>query len=153
MGALLGIQIIAAIISVVKDFRYPFSNANRVTGLIGKVPAGERMVTDYWAMNTISAFANRSIYCVDMQKEISFVLWGTDLGAMLKKPYRYTEGVQNYFQQNGVSQLYMISCGSPAVIGKVDPQLDKEFKTELVDRVEGAIEKGGNLYLYKISSK
>jgi hypothetical protein len=27
------------------------------------------------------------------------------------------------------------------------------YKFELVDRIDGAIEKGGNLYLYKISSR
>lgn len=153
IGGLLSLQIIAAVISVVKDWKYTFSNASRVNELILRVPPNEKAVTDYWAVNTISTFADRSFFCIDLQKEISYVQWATDLGNMSKKPYRYMEGVQNYFHQTGVSRVYMISCGSPPVLFNADPQLNKVYDVELVYKIEGAIEKGGNLYLYKIERK
>lgn len=153
VAVLLGVQIIASLLSVVKDIRYPFSNASRVNELIAKVPPNERTVTDYWAVNTISTFANRSFYCIDIQKEISFVQWATDLKNMSSKPYRHTDGVTNYFQRTGVNSLYMISCDGPDVLAKLDAQLAKVFKLELAYKIGGAIEKGGNLYLYKISSR
>ena len=153
VASLLGVQIIASLVSVIKDIRYPFSNASRVNELIAKVPPNERAVTDYWAVNTIATFADSSFFCVDIQKEISYVQWATDLKNMVAKPYRYTDGVQNYFQRTGVNSLYMISLGAPDVLASVDAQLAKVFKFELAYAIEGAIEKGGNLYLYKISSR
>jgi len=103
-------------------------------------------------MNTIAAFADRPFYCVDLQKEISFIQWNSDLGSMQNRRYRYFEGVKNLFQTNGLNKVYMISTGSPAVLFKVDSQLFKSYQVKLIDKREGAIEKGGNLYLYQINS-
>jgi hypothetical protein len=153
LSGLLVIQVVAGVISVAKDIKYPFSHANRVNELIQQVPDNGNAVCDYWALNTIAAFADRPFYCVDLQKETSFLLWGPDMENMFRSPYRYTEGVKNYFQLRGVNRLYMISTGAPQVLTRVDPQLFKSFDVVLVHSIEGAIEKGGNLYLYKISSR
>ncbi len=45
----------------------------------------------------------------------------------------------------------MISTGSLENLLKVDAQLADSFRIREVDRRDGAIEKGGNLYLYEIS--
>lgn len=151
--ALLFIQLIAGSIFVVQDIRYPFSNANKVTELMKQVPTGEKVVTDYWALNAVSAFADRPLYCVDMQKEISFVMWGPELGEMLKNPYRYYDGVTHYLKQAGVDQLYMISFATPELLFKTDPKLESAYQVEVAAQTAGAIEKGSNLYLYRVSSK
>ena len=153
VGSLLGLQIVAASISVVKDFRFPFSNASRVNEVIARVPPGERAVTDYWAVNTISTFADRPFYCIDLQEEISFLQWGVDLGKMSNKPYRYTDGLRHLFGQTGRTKVYLISGKMPEMLFKEDTQLDKTYQVKLVYKIEGAIEKGGNLYLYKIERK
>jgi hypothetical protein len=148
----LTVQLIGSVFIISKDIRYPFSNAYKVNELLKEVPGNDGTVTDYWAMNTISAFADRSFYCVDLQKEISFVKWNSDLGMMQNKQYRYFEGVKNLFQKKAISSVYMISTGSPLVLSRVDPQLFKLYQVKLIDKRDGAIEKGGNLYLYRINS-
>lgn len=150
--SLLMIQVITGFVMVSKDIRLPFSNASRVNELLNTPPPHARIVTDYWAMNTISAFADRPIYCVDIQREISFVIWGPELGNALKKPNRYADGIKNLFQKEGIDKLYMISTGSPGALQRADQQLFRSYKVVVIDKREGAIEKGGNLYLYQISS-
>ncbi len=152
VNAFLIIQLIGGVFIVSKDIRLPFSNAYRVNELLKEVPGNEKTVTDYWAMNTISAFADRPFYCVDLQKEIFFVKWNSDLGIMQNRQYRYFEGVKNLFQKERINKVYMISTGSPTVLFKVDFQLFKSYQVKLIDKREGAIEKGGNLYLYQINS-
>ena len=147
---LLVLQLITGVFMVVKDVRLPFSNAFRVNEVLSTPPAGSRVVTDYWAMNTISAFADRSIYCIDIQREISFVLWGPELAAALKKPNRYYDGVRNIFEKEGLQEVYIVSTGSPQMLDRADPKLFKAFKVRLVKKIGGSVEKGGNLYLYQV---
>jgi hypothetical protein len=152
VNAFLIVQMMGSFFTISKDIRQPFSNAYRVNELLREVPANEKTVTDYWAMNTISAFMDRPFYCVDLQKEISFVKWNSDLGRMQARQYRYFDGVKNLFQKNGLNKVYMLSTGPPPVLFKVDSQLFKSYQVKLIDKREGAIEKGGNLYLYQINS-
>jgi hypothetical protein len=152
INSLLVLHLITGVFMALKDIRLPFSNAYRVTELLKVPPENARIVTDYWAMNPISAFADKPIYCIDIQREISFVLWGPELGNMLKKSYRYFEGVQDLFQKERISKVYMISTGSPETLNRADPQLFKTYQVILIDKRGGAIEKGGNLYLYQIST-
>ena len=147
------VQIVGAAFLVTADLRSPFSNAFRVNEFLQKPPAGSRVVTDYWAMNAISAFADKPIYCIDIQREISFVLWGPELGNMLKRPYRYYDGFSHLFQQENRDSAYMISTGSPEILQRVDRKLFESFTVDLVDKKEGAIEKGGNIYLYLVRGK
>jgi len=147
------IQLLGSVFIITKDIRLPFSNAYRIKELLKEVPNNKRTVTDYWAMNTISAFADTPFYCIDLQKEIAFVKWNSDLGTMQNKQYRYFEGLKNLFQKEDLNEVYMISTGSPAVLFRVDSQLFKSYQVKLVDKREGAIEKGGNLYLYQINGE
>lgn len=151
INGLLVVQLIASILSIVNDARKPFSNAYRVVELLDKPGRGQVVVTDYWAMNPIAAFGDRSIYCIDVEKDLSFVLWGPDLGKMFAKSNRYATGVKNLFRRHGIHTLYMISTGSLEALGRVDAALQTQYRVELVDKRDGAIEKGGNLYLYRIS--
>ena len=47
----------------------------------------------------------------------------------------------------------MISTGSPEILQRVDRKLFESFTVDLVDKKEGAIEKGGNIYLYLVRGK
>jgi hypothetical protein len=152
VNTLLILQIIGGIFIVQKDIRLPFSNANKINELLKEVPPNEKIVTDYWALNTISAFTDKPFYCIDMQKEMSFILWGRDIVEMQKRPNRYCDGINNYFKKEKVRKLYMVSTGVLQSLSAVDSKLLTSFQIVLVDKREGAIEKGGNLYLYQISS-
>ena len=72
--------------------------------------------------------------------------------AMAHNSGPFTDGLKNLFKKEGLSQVYMISTKSPENITELDDQLFKSFKVQLMDKREGAIEKGSNLYLYRISS-
>ena len=153
LNSLLIIQIAGGAFAIVKDTRYPFSNLYRVNEFLNQIPGNEKSVTDYWTLNAIAAFADRSFYCIDMQKEISFVLWNKELEEVLKKKDRYTEGISNYFVKEAISKLYMISTASPGTLLRTDPQLFITYRVILINKAEEAIEKSGNLYLYQVSSR
>ena len=151
-NCLLIVQAITGLFMVARDISLPFSNAYKVPELLRSPASGERIVTDYWAMNTISAFADKSMYCIDIQREISFVLWGPELGDALKKPHRYFDGVKNLFHKEKLNKIYMISTGPPEMLRKADPKLFEAYSVVVTDKRVGAVEKGGNLYLYEITN-
>ena len=153
VNVLLIIQLAGGIFAVVKDIRYSFSNSYKIAELLKQVPADEKLVTDYWGLNTISAFLDRPAYCIDIQKEVSFIKWDKDLREMIEKKYRYYDGISDYFQKGKINSVYMLSTGSPATLSQDDPQLSKSYHVVLVNKIEGAIEKYSNLYLYRINKQ
>ena len=152
VNILLIVQAITGFYMAAKDVKLPFSNAYKVPELLIMPTPQTRVVTDYWAMNTISAFADQSIYCIDIQREISFVLWGPELGDALKKPNRYFDGVKSLFERENLNKIFMISTGSPEMLMRADPKLFQAYRVVVTDKRIGAIEKGGNLYLYEITA-
>jgi hypothetical protein len=150
VNSLLVIQGIAAGVAIGADSRRPFSNFNRVGELVNKVPVNEKIVVDYWGLNAIAAFMDRPFYCIDLKKEVSFLLWDSDMAKAMKNNYRYTEGA-DYLEEKGVDKFWMVSNGSPAELSKVDTRFATAWRVELADKIEGAIEKGGNVYLYKVN--
>ncbi|RFM27807.1 hypothetical protein [Deminuibacter soli] len=151
--ALLCIQLLAAIPALARDWQYPFSNDYRVHELLQQIPAQEKAVTDYWALNTISAYADKPFYCADLQKEVAYILWTSEFSAMLHRPHPFYNGVKTYCTQQGIQQVYLLSVLSPVQLQQADALLFTAYKVNLVDKREGAIEPGSNLYLYKISGQ
>ncbi len=152
VNLLLTVQATAGIFMVWKDIRLPFSNSYRVVEMVGKVPPNEKIVTDHWALNTVCAYIDTPFYCLDLQKTASFVLWGIDMPELIKYPYRYYNGSTRFFElNNAVTSFYMVSMEPPAVLFALDPKFFSAFQVQLVGKVEGAIEKSSNIYLYKIN--
>ncbi|MCM3877107.1 MAG: hypothetical protein NEA02_11890 [Thermoanaerobaculia bacterium] len=148
--ALLVVQVVGGMFSTWKDIQLPFANLFRVVELIKEVPPDSRLVTDYWTMNAYVAFTDKPVYCVDMQRELSFILWDRSLAEALKSEARYSSGFREIFRQRGPNAVHMVSLGSPQKLVRVDPELDKAFRVVLIDKREGAIDKGSDLYLYRI---
>lgn len=146
------LQIAGAAIAVSQDLKRPFSNAGFVSSMLKKVPYGNPAVTDYWCLNNLSAYINKPFYCVDFQKEKTFLRWDQEMSAMLKKKNRYSDGIKTYMRKMNTDTVYMISIQSPEKINSLDRQLNRFFSVKLIDQRTGAIEKGGDLYLYIISS-
>jgi hypothetical protein len=153
INIMLFIQIIAGVFAVAKDIRYDFSKSYQVNELIGEVPPGKRVVSDYWALNTIAAFRDTAFYCVDLKKDLSFMLWDKELALTLKDSSRIYHGVQYVFEKEKINELYMISTASEKLLMYIDKQLFNAYNVELADKREGAIEKTSNLYLYHISTR
>ena len=153
IGFLLFVQLIGGVFSAIKDVRHPFSHAHQVKEILNQVPKGEKVVTDYWALNAVAAFIDKKMYCIDLGKEIFYLQWNSELGEICKKPYRYSDGVQKLFKDEGLKKVYMISTGSPSMLRNIDKQLYKSYKVELLEKREEAIEKGGGVYLYYIKQK
>jgi hypothetical protein len=151
VNGLLIIQLTGGVFAAVKDIRHPFSNSCKVNELLAKIPAGEKIITDYWTLDAVAAFADKPFYCIEMQKEISFVVWNRELGEVLKKRSRYIEGINNLFQKEGINKVYMLSIGLTETLLKADQQLATSYHVILIDKREGAMEKSSNLYLYRIS--
>ena len=153
VNGLLVLQLCGSIQPIIEDIRFPFSNANHVSELIDEVPGGEKIVTDYWTLNAVAAFADKPFYCIDLQKEISFIIWDGHLKAMLEKKTRFTEGIEKLQREERINSLYMVSVNPPDILSRVDSLLEKRYQVSLVDKREGAIERSSNLYLYKINSR
>lgn len=153
INVLLLFQLLAGVYAVIQDIRFPFSNAYRVKELLQEVPPAEKMVTDYWALNTVSAYADESLYCIDIKREGSFISWGPDLAAINTDPDRYYNGIHTFFEKEKVNKVYMVSTVWPEKLMEVAPKLWRQYKVALLDKREGAIDKGGNLYLYLIKEK
>jgi len=151
LHTLLAIQLAAGVFAVIGDIRRPFSNLYRIDELVREVPPGERLVTDYWTMNGYVAYLDRPAYCVDIGREISFVTWGPDITVVQDNPRRYTDGFRRFFQKEHPPEVYMITQGSPRMLDKVDTNFSRSFDVRLVDSREGAIEKGSDIFLYKIT--
>jgi len=151
LDSLLAIQFAAGIFAVTRDIRLPFSNLYRIDELAREVPPRSRLVTDYWTMNGYVAYLDTPAYCIDVGRELSFVTWGPDITVIQNNPHRYTSGADKLFQQERKQEIYMISSGSPQTLDQADSCFSRSFHVMLIDKREGAIEKGGNLYLYKIT--
>lgn len=150
---LLLIQIAGGIIAVSKDIKYPFSNSYKVNELLKLVPPQEKIVTDYWCLNNLSAFTDKQYYCVDLQREASFLLWNRELAAALKRTDRYSSGIISFMNKESVRKTYMISIQRLEKLSQLDSNLSTLFNVKLIDKREAAIEKGSNLYLYEINLK
>jgi hypothetical protein len=144
--------LLAGVFAVIQDIRLPFSNFYRTGELVKEIPPSERMVTDYWTMNGLVAYIDKPVYCVDLEKDISFIVWGPEMAVVQNNPIRYTPGLQHLFSKEGLTSVYYLSLNSPQVLSRVDPQLSRTFHVQLIDAREGAIERGSNLYLYKITN-
>lgn len=101
---LLIIQVIAGAFAVIKDIKLPFSNSSRVKELAESVPRGNEIVTDYWCLNTLSAFMDKEYYCVDLQKQVSYLLWTRELGKMIQAPSSYSNGMNRFFREKKLTR-------------------------------------------------
>jgi hypothetical protein len=151
LNILLTMQLIAGVFAVSKDIRLPFSNLYRVDELVKEVSSHEKIITDYWCLNTLEAYTDKPFYCIELQKEMSFILWNKEFATAQNTPNRFFKGVKNLFEKEGIKKVYMISIHSTLELFQLDSQLSRSFSVKLIDKREGAIEKGSNLYLYQIS--
>ena len=150
---LLVVQVVAGLFAAWKDVREPFSNLFRIVDLVREVPPDSRLVTDYWTMNAYSAFVDKPIYCVDMRRSLSLILFDRSLAEALKDEARYSAGFREIFRQDRPKAVYMVSLSSPEKLGRIDRDLEQAFHVAVVDRRVGAIDRNGDLYLYRITPR
>ena len=151
LNAFLLVQIAGGVFAAYKDVRLPFSNMYQVSALLKEVPPGEPWVTDYWTMNAIEAYTDQPAYCIDVHKNLSFVLWDGTMAALQKTSNRYSAGLVLLFKTDTIRSVYMITQSTLPMLLERDPGLSAAYRITLIDKREGAIEKGSNLYLYRIS--
>ena len=73
------------------------------------------------------------------------------MAAMQGNPHRYIDGLTRYFGKEKLKEVYIITLGSPKALDRADTGFSSTFHLQLIDSREGAIEKGSDLYLYKIT--
>lgn len=150
VNLLLAAQLVGGVFAFSADIRRPFSYSYAVTDILKEIPAGERWVTDYWTMNTVEAYTDHPAYCVDMQRSLSFILWAKDIADMQKKPNRFTDGFNRLFAAGHDRSIYMVTHASLPALMRNDRQLASSYRFSLVDSRVGAIDKGSDVYLYRI---
>ena len=149
INILMGIHVVAGVFTISKDIRLPFANSYRVNELINEVPRNEKIVTDYWCVNTISAFSDTVFYCIGLDSMPTFLQWKKEFDT--RSPGVYLNSIEKLFEKEGLKKIYLVSTYSPRIIFELDPQLEKSFQLKMIDKREGALHKWGNLYLYEIS--
>jgi glycosyltransferase involved in cell wall biosynthesis len=150
VNLLLIAQLAGGAFAYVQDLQRPFSYSKELTDVLGKVPPGEKWVTDYWTMNTVVARTDRPAYCVDMEKDLSYILWASDIALMQRRPYRYTDGLNHLFAQGKFPAIYMITHAPLSALEQADTKLASSYRLSVVDSRVGAIDRGSDLYLYRI---
>jgi hypothetical protein len=73
--------------------------------------------------------------------------------SMLKKNDRYSNGLLTLLKNESLKKVYMISIYPLERLYQSGKQLPILFRIDLIDKKEGAIEKGSDLYLYEINLK
>jgi hypothetical protein len=146
------LQVIGGIIAISKDIRHPFSNGNKVNELLKNI-LNEKIVTDYWCLNNLATFTDKPFYCIETQKDQLYLLWNTELSTALKKSDRYSSGISKFMGMTSTDKIYMLSTQRLEKLQRLDEKLFSLYIVTLFDKREGAIEKGGDLYLYEIKVK
>lgn len=146
------LQLPGSIIAISRDIRHPFSNGYRINELVKNLPE-EKIVADYWCLNKLAAFTDKSYYCIETQKKQSYLLWNSELDSALDKTDRYSTSVGDYMKKQMIKNVYLFSTQRLEKLQRLDGKLFSMFNVSVVDKREGAIEKGGNLYLYEITYK
>ncbi|WP_325579010.1 hypothetical protein [Dinghuibacter sp.] len=139
---LMALQLPGGVFAVWQDWNRPFSRASAAPSLVGEVPAGDRVVCDYWALNPLAAYTDSAFFCIDLGESRRFLRWDGDFAARLRRPDRYVAGARPLGRP-----LYLVSTLAPAELQRV---AGPDFRVRLVDFRDGAIEKGSDLYLYEV---
>jgi len=149
INILLGIQVVAGVFTITKDIRLSFCNFHRVNELLKEVPVNEKIITDCWCVNTISAFTDTAFYCIGLDSMPAFLQWKKE--SKTRDPGVYLNSIKKLFEKEDLKKIYLVSTYSPSIISELDPQLENLFHLKMIDKREGAIDKWGNLYLYEIN--
>jgi len=151
VNTLLFIQVIAGIIAISGDIRYPFSNVGYANEMLKEVPAGGRLVTDFLGADVLSAYnTGKAFYCVELQRELSFTQWKIAYVDIRRIPGFYCKGMKALFKRENLMEAYLITLYSREALSRIDKTLLQAFQLELVDEHGGSIEKWSNLYLYRV---
>lgn len=149
---LLGIQLAAGMVACCIDIRYPFSNAAKVSTLLASVPDRVMIVSDYWCLNNLAAYADGPFYCIELNRECAYILWNRDMADAMKAATPYTNGLDSFFANNRqYKEVYMLSANSPEKLKQQDKMLGMHYQLQLVRAFTGAVERYSNVYLYRIS--
>lgn len=147
---LLAFQLCGSIVALPKDMHHPFSNAYRVNEILQQVPKGDSLVSDYWCLNNVAAYADKPFYCIELNKRVSFLLWDKQLASVTGTHHAYTDGLNHLFQATHLAHVWMISSNPPDELVRKDALLTPAYQVQLVKQIEGAIEPHSDLYLYNI---
>lgn len=146
-------QIAGSLVAVPADIKKTFSHASKVKEVTDKLPPGETVATDYWCLNNLSAFTAKPYFCVGLNKEVSYILWDEAFAKSISAPLIYTTGFDLLFSQTKKNDITFLSTNDPGGIAWNDTLVNSRYKIELKESFTGAIDKGGNMYVYKVSRK
>lgn len=152
VNILLAIQIIGCTIAVTKDIRYPFSMAYKAGEVLKEVPAGGKIVTDFWCVDMLSTYTGKAFYCIDIQREFSFLQWKVEYRMLLEAHDSYYNGMKELFEREHLKEVYFITARSREYIKRRYSPLLQAFQLDLIDKRDHAIEESSNLYLYRVTA-
>jgi len=143
---LLFLQFRSGFFATVKDFRNKFSSASEVVEMQKQIPANAFVATDYWCLNNLSAYLDTSFYCIELKRSVSFLVWNNEMTSAIR--YDYGKGLADLLAAHHQVPFYFFSSRSKDKL--LLAGADETFIIELVKESGPAIERSGEVYLYKV---
>ncbi len=146
-------QVPGGMYSAAKELLLPFSQVKATSAVAAKIPTGKPVITDFGAMNFLSAVTDKGYYCVGANSVISSVPLLPNALYLVNGRDRYTVGTYYYMDSTHVNEVYLMSTRSPERILIEDRLFFDTLSVVAVDSAVGAIEKFSDLYLYRVRRK
>ena len=108
-----------------------------------------QIVADYGCLESLSAYLDRPFYSLQQGQTVSFSILGRAFD-----PHRsYAEGLEIFFARSGAREAFLFSPRSPDDDRTFDASFRARFRAELLAKKDGAIEPGGDIYVYRVSRR
>ncbi|MEO8085447.1 MAG: hypothetical protein ABI763_01430 [Bacteroidota bacterium] len=144
---LLLLQVPAGIFAVVKDYRAKFSSAETVVAMRNEIPQSAFVATDYWCLNNLAAYLDTPVYCLELKRPVSFLIWNSEMKDIIH--YDYVAGLEALLNLNGNLPFYFFSIHNETeLLGNESPAIKMNVK--LIGYSGDAIEKSGRVFLYLV---
>lgn len=147
------LQIPRGIFSLYKDFSLPFSQSESVVEISKNITRNSTILSNYWCINNLSAYLDRPYYCLETRQMESFVLWDSKIKSFFLDSISFKNGLDFYFKRSTENYMYLFSTLSMSEIIQMDSTVMNNYNFRTIQIKEGAIERSGNIYLFKVNAK
>jgi hypothetical protein len=140
------VQVVAGAFAAQRDIRFPFSRSAKIAELVGAAPLHANIVADNSCMENLLSYLDRPFYSVHLGKEVFLLKWN----GVSAKTDSSADGIRSFFERNEAEAVFMCSSKTPQDLAEADAVLYQSFKVSMIANYNGAIDKGGDVYLYRI---
>ena len=146
---LLLLQVPAGFFAYTRELTGEFSSSASVVEMQKQIPLGTFSATDYWCLNNLSAWLDTPYYCIELQKNISFLKWNSAMKAAIH--YDYAKGLTDLLNRNGGKPFYFFSS-RPYNVLLPHQSSGNHIRLTLAAASSEAVENSGQVYLFLVEA-